>query len=390
MKVVFVSNILSNHNVSICEEIVNQVDEFWFIATENSTQEGFLSAKTESYVLHYMSDRQRIVCENVIVNADMVIFGQGPKELLELRMKTDKLTFLYSERLFKLGVWRRFIPFTYKKIRNQLLKYKNMNFYVLCASAYLPYDLSLLKYPTAKCYKWGYFPEVKQHDVKTLFSQKKQKEKIVILWAGRLVKLKHADCTICVAERLKREGYKFELQIIGSGELEKKLCEMIHEKGLDDCIKMLGYMSSELVRKHMDLADIYLFTSDFREGWGAVLNESMNSACAVVASHAIGSVPFLIEEQKNGLIYQNDNIDELYHKVKLLLESPQMREELGKNAHRTICEEWNAHNAVKKLLLLSEKITHGVLYPQIYEQGVCSRAKVLKNDWFVEERKDLW
>ena len=45
-----------------------------------------------------------------------------------------------------------------------------------------------------------------------------------------------------------------------------------------------GYMESS----HIFL----LFTSDRNEG--AALNESMNSGCAVVASDAIGSVPYLM------------------------------------------------------------------------------------------------
>ncbi len=388
MKVVFVSNILSNHNFSICEALVEQVEEFRFIATQNSTQEGFLTAKEEVYVLHYLLEDERVPCEDSIVNADVVIFGQGPKELLELRIQTNKLTFLYSERFFKLGVWRRFIPFTYKKIRDKLLKFKNKNLYVLCASAYLPYDLSLLGFPIEKCYQWGYFPEIKQHNLETLFMNKKKKDKVVILWAGRFVKLKHADAAIYVADRLKKAGYVFELQIIGDGELEVALHEIIQEKKLEDCVHMLGYMPSELVRKHMEAADIYLFTSDFHEGWGAVLNESMNSACAVVASHAIGAVPFLIEDGKNGLIYQNGSIDELYQKVKILLESPEMRERFGMAAYRTIYEEWNARNAVKHLLVLSEKIMDGEYCPEVFEKGVCSHAKVLKNNWVMQERKD--
>ncbi len=52
---------------------------------------------------------------------------------------------------------------------------------------------------------------------------------------------------------------------------------------------MLGAMSPDKVRAYMERADVFLFTSDFNEGWGAVLNESMNSGCAVVASHAMVS-----------------------------------------------------------------------------------------------------
>ena len=83
---------------------------------------------------------------------------------------------------------------------------------------------------------------------------------------------------------------------------------------------MLGAMPPEEVRRHMEKADIYLFTSDFNEGWGAVLNESMNSGCAVVASHAIGSVPFLIKNGENGLIYENGNQLDLEKQVLRLLE----------------------------------------------------------------------
>ena len=62
--------------------------------------------------------------------------------------------------------------------------------------------------------------------------------------------------------------------------MEQQLRQMIHDKQLDDCVSMLGAMSPEKVRDYMEAADIFLFTSDFNEGWGAVLNEAMNSSCA--------------------------------------------------------------------------------------------------------------
>ena len=53
----------------------------------------------------------------------------------------------------------------------------------------------------------------------------------------------------------------------------------------------------------MERADIYLATSDRQEGWGAVINEAMNSGCAVVADHMMGAVPYLISHEENGMIY---------------------------------------------------------------------------------------
>lgn len=79
-----------------------------------------------------------------------------------------------------------------------------------------------------------------------------------------------------------------------------------------------------------------MFTSDFNEGWGAVLNEAMNSGCAILASHAIGAVPYLLKDGENELIYQNDNFDDLMNKVKKLVESKELRRLLGKNAFNSI------------------------------------------------------
>ena len=103
-----------------------------------------------------------------------------------------------------------------------------------------------------------------------------------ILWAGRLIGWKHPDASIELAASLKEKGYFFRMSVIGNGEMEAQLHEMIRRKGVEDCVEMLGAMSPDEVRAHMERADVFLFTSDFNEGWGAVLNESMNSGCAVV------------------------------------------------------------------------------------------------------------
>ena len=49
-----------------------------------------------------------------------------------------------------------------------------------------------------------------------------------------------------------------------------------------------------------------------QEGWGAVLNEAMNSGCACIASHAIGSAGFLIEHGENGFVYRDGDMDDFY------------------------------------------------------------------------------
>ena len=132
----------------------------------------------------------------------------------------------------------------------------------------------------------------------------------------------------------------------------------------------------------MEQSEIFLFTSDFNEGWGAVLNESMNSACAVVASHAIGSVPFLINDGENGFIYKNGDEDDLFNKVKILLDNPEKRKEISLKAYKTMTETWNAEIAVQRFLLLSKKLLDGESVNNLFTDGVCNSAIRYKNNWY--------
>ena len=76
------------------------------------------------------------------------------------------------------------------------------------------------------------------------------------------------------------------MNFIGMGSLQKKMQTYIEQHQLGESFKILGSMLTEEVQRHMDVADISLFTSDRREGWGTVVNEVMVGGCAVVASSA--------------------------------------------------------------------------------------------------------
>ena len=160
--------------------------------------------------------------------------------------------------------------------------------------------------------------------------------------------------------------------MIGGGILEEKIKERIKKENLTDYVKLLGTMSPEKVRENMEKSEIFLFTSDRNEGWGAVLNESMNSGCAVIASGAIGSVPYLIKDGENGEIYKDGDLNDLYRRVKGLIADDKRRKGYGINAYRTMLKTWNAEVAAERLLTLIEKINDGKDTP--YIEGPCSIA----------------
>ena len=383
MKLIFLSNFFNHHQSALSKSLYQKLGkDYIFIATKPMDKErenmGWQLEKPCFVKELFKNEEEKQHCQNLIDEADVVILGSAPLVLIKKRLKLKKLTFLYSERIYKKGF--RWYEQPARMVKYYLEKGKYKNLYLLCASAYTAADYAKTFTFLNKTYKWGYFPEVKQYE--NIGQVIEKKKNASILWAGRLIGLKHPDASIRIAERLKQEGYSFQLNIIGNGEMEETLKDMIKNAGLGDCVHMLGAMKPEEVRKYMEESKIFLFTSDFTEGWGAVLNESMNSGCAVVASHAIGSVPFLMKDKENGLIYKNGDLNDLYCKVKYILENPDYARELGANAYRTMEKDWNAENAAERLIVLSESLLSGNTHPDIYREGPCSKAEKLKNGWY--------
>lgn len=377
---IFLSNYYTHHQKALCEELYSANDgDFAFLANEEFSEErknlGWSEDNDVGFVRQVKDIGHKATAE-ALDEADVVIFGAAPLEMVTPRLKKEKIVLKYSERVYKNGLEPlKWFPRLFR-FRKRYGKYKSL--YLLAASAYTTFDYAVHGTFIGKSYKWGYFPENKHYNVDELMSEK---DCTKILWCGRFLDWKHPEAAVEVARRLKSEGYSFSLEFIGTGDMEKRIKETVKACSLDDCVHFFGATDPEDVRHHMESAGIYLFTSDFHEGWGAVLNESMNSGCAVVASHAIGAVPFLIEDNENGIVYKNGDVDDLYRKVKYLLDNPEKQKILGVNAYNTIDKTWNANVAAKRLTkLVSEIKDHG--YCDLYESGPCSRAPVIKNNWY--------
>lgn len=387
MTVVFLTNSMTLHQASVYEAFIRYPDtEFYFIECADRKKEvspiGWRSGKilTERVVTYEQFHAHYDTYANLILNSDVVIIGAASERLVEKRLKAGKLTFRYSERFYKKGLRDR--PYLHNMLaawlhHGRLQKYP---LYMLCASAYTAADAAVFGNYLGRCYKWGYFPPCRRYKDASVLMEAKQKNSL--LWAGRMLDWKHPELPIAVAKRLKEDGYSFHLNLIGDGEMGHQIRESVRIWGLEDCVSLLGKLPPEKVRESMEKSEIFLFTSDRNEGWGAVLNEAMNGGCAVVASHAIGSVPFLLRHEENGLIYQDGNVDDLYDKVRSLLDDDALREHLSRQAYSTIIEEWNAENAVDRLMQLAQQMLSGRPDADIYPSGVCSKAELLSDDWF--------
>lgn len=123
-----------------------------------------------------------------------------------------------------------------------------------------------------------------------------------------------------------------QVDMFGSGNKEycRKIEKRIKTLGLDSVIRMKGYQSD--VTKRLTEYDCGLMCSR-SEGFGRVTVEYMMAGLPVIASDS-GANPELVKEQENGLLYHMKDVHDLARKMKMIVESPELRERMGRNAAR--------------------------------------------------------
>ena len=128
MKVVFVSNFFNHHQKPFCDAMYGLMGkDYAFVETAEISEErkklGWGISETPEYVIpclafHSLKEK----CKKLILDADVVIFGSAPRELLDERIRAKKTIFFYSERPLKNGFawWKYPIRlFTWRKLNPQ-------------------------------------------------------------------------------------------------------------------------------------------------------------------------------------------------------------------------------------------------------------------------------
>lgn len=359
MKIVFVSNYFNHHQQPVSMELDRLCREdggsYTFIQTAPMEEErvkmgwGEVFCNTP-YLTNYWENPAR--CQELIDRADAVIFGGTDEECyIQNRLRAGRTVWRYSERLYKTGRYKFISPRgLYKKFLDHT-RYAGKPVYLLCSGAYVAGDFRLvLAYPGRK-FRYGYFPAFKEYDLEQLMQGKSYRRNgvVQIFWAARMIDWKHPELPVKLAAYLKEKGKSFRLLLAGDGVMRSRVEALADKLGVTGQVRFLGSQNPDKVRHLMEESDIYIATSDYGEGWGAVINEAMNSGCAVVANRAMGAVPYLINSGVNGYDYPNAGEKEFFSCVQELLEHPEQREQMGRAAYERISGLWNAQVAADRL-----------------------------------------
>ena len=381
MTFTFVSNYINHHQIPLCDALYRQLGtDFTFIQTmpmERERVEMGWSVNVEEIPYVECLYEKEYDCLKKIIESDVVLFGwTGREDIVEPRLLSGKTTLRVSERLYREGQWKVVSPRGLMAKYREHIRYRRQNVCMLCAGAYTASDFHLIGAYPDKLFKWGYFTKLRTYTEEELAALKPQNGVLHLVWAGRFIPLKHPEYVVRLAKALRDKGFAYKMHMLGDGELEPVIRREVEDAGLMDSFQFYGYTPPERVRDVMEKCHIHLFTSNYLEGWGAVVNEGMNSGCVEVVNAQVGAAPYLIRHGVNGLVYPKDRYEKMEALVLDLFENWETRRRMGRAAYETIRDVWNAEYAAKELLRFAEGLLRGEIVPG--KEGPLTAAPILR------------
>ena len=119
-------------------------------------------------------------------------------------------------------------------------------------------------------------------------------------------------------------------------------------------VHYLGWINAEQKDKYLKECNVFVLPTYF-EGLPMSLLEGMAYECACVASE-VGGIPQVMTSGKDGILVPAKEVESLKEALKKILEDPLLQRELGRNARKTVEEDYDINKSVQKLLQVYQSI----------------------------------
>ncbi len=176
--------------------------------------------------------------------------------------------------------------------------------------------------------------------------------RLVIGGVGRLSPEKAFDHLIHATAQQIKNGLDVELWIVGDGDHKPQLEALIHELGLQDRVKLLGFRAD--TPEIYQALDLFVLSS-LREGLPNVVLEAMATSVAVVSTRVAG-VPKLIQDGQSGLLVPMGEVEPLAAAMGRVLGDASLRQQLAEGARQTIEREFSFSQRMAKEKAVYDKV----------------------------------
>lgn len=180
-------------------------------------------------------------------------------------------------------------------------------------------------------------------------------KKVHLLISGALQPNKGQNIAIEAAYILKKRGYSgLEMVIAGRdiNHYSKYLIEQIDQYEVGSLVTMVGFVAD--MKALRAKVEVELVCSN-KEAFGRVSVEAMMSSNMVIASNS-GANPELIKEHFNGLLFVNNNAEDLADKIQIILDDKKGISEMGMQAFTYAKDLFTAEKNANEIEKVYEEI----------------------------------
>lgn len=164
------------------------------------------------------------------------------------------------------------------------------------------------------------------------------------LFVGRLAHRKGLEYFLYALERAN----DVKCVIAGDGPQKGSLLSLTSTLGLQDQVVFVGFVPQDDLRHFYAGAD-FLVLPSLAEGLPLVILEALASGTPVIASNVAG-IPEIVSDGYNGLLVPPKDTEALSEAMQKLASNPELRNEMGKNARRTVDERFSWRSIAEEVL----------------------------------------
>ncbi len=180
---------------------------------------------------------------------------------------------------------------------------------------------------------------------------------LTILAVGRLVEKKGFPVLLNAAARMLAP---FRLRIVGDGPLRADLEAQIARLRLGDRVELAGPrthddLPAEFAAAHIVVVPSIQDSKGDRDGLPNVVLEAMASGRALVASD-VGAVASAVVDGRTGVLVEPGDAEALAGALEFLVDQPDMRERLGREARARVQADYELHSCTARLRAFLETV----------------------------------
>jgi len=176
--------------------------------------------------------------------------------------------------------------------------------------------------------------------------------RLLIGAVGRLSAEKAFNLLIRAVHTLVQEGLDLELWIAGDGDARPELEKLIARLGLDDRVRLLGFVSDTIAL--YESLDLFVLSS-LREGLPNVVLEAMSMSTPVVSTRVAG-VPRVIDDGETGLLCDCGDLEGLTEAVRRAARDAELRQRLAAAGRRLIERELSFSQRMQRIRAIYDQV----------------------------------